>query len=123
MAEQLNVNILSPAKVVAKTTAQQVQAPGIMGYLGILPGHTRFITELGVGELTVDTGSGKQTYFVAGGYVDVANDNVTVLVDVIEKPGDIDVARAEEAKRRALDRLEHKAEIDVRRAQAALARA
>lgn len=122
MAE-LQVSILSPAKIVAQTTATQVQVPGREGYLGILPGHTRFITELGVGQLAVDHAGTKDVYFVAGGYLDVAKDKVTVLVDVIEKAGDIDLKRAEEAKNRALDRLNDKAGIDVMRAQAALLRA
>jgi F-type H+-transporting ATPase subunit epsilon len=125
MAADLQVQILSPAKVVAKTHAAQVQAPGALGYMGILPGHARMVAELGIGELTLDgADGGKQVFFVAGGYVDVASDNVTVLVDVAEKPGDIDVARAEKAKARAEQRLERKSgDVDVVRAQAALLRA
>ena len=122
MAE-LQVNILSPAKVVAKTKASQVQLPGALGYLGILPGHTRFITELQAGAMTVEGAGGKQVYFVSGGYADQAEDVLTVLVDVVEKPVDIDVARAERAKQRALERLGRKEGIDFARAQAALARA
>lgn len=119
----LQVSILSPAKVVARTKASHVLVPGSQGYLGILPGHARLVTELGVGELVVDGESGKQLYFVSGGYLDVANDNVTLLVDVAERPGDIDVQRAEKAKARALERLDQKAGVDVQRAQAALLRA
>jgi F-type H+-transporting ATPase subunit epsilon len=123
MAE-LQLNILSPAKVVARTRAVHVLVPGSQGYLGILPGHTRLIAELGVGEMSVDgEGGKKETFFVAGGYVDVANDNVTLLADVIERPQDIDIQRAEKAKSRALDRLDKAAEVDVMRAQAALLRA
>jgi F-type H+-transporting ATPase subunit epsilon len=120
---ELEVSILSPARVVSKTPASQVQLPGTLGYMGILPGHTRFVGELGIGELTVDASAGKQVYFIAGGYVDVADDKVTVLVDVVEKPSDIDVGRAEKAKQRALDRLHNKAAVDLTRAQAALLRA
>lgn len=119
----LQVQILTPAKVVAKTTAAQVQLPGSMGYMGILPGHTKLVAELGTGELTVYANGSSETYFVAGGFVDVANDHVTVLVDVAERPGDISIERAEKAKQRALDRLDKSAEIDVMRAQAALHRA
>jgi F-type H+-transporting ATPase subunit epsilon len=122
MAE-MQLNILSPAKVVAKTKATHVLVPGIEGYLGILPGHTRFVTEMATGELAVDEGSTRQVYFVSGGYVEVIDDVVTVLADVVEKPGDIDVQRAEKAKARALDRLHQRAGVDVMRAQAALTRA
>lgn len=119
----LQVQILTPAKVVAKTAASQVQLPGSQGYMGILPGHTKLVAELGVGELTVDAQGGKQVFFIAGGFVDVANDQVTVLVDVAEKPGDINRDRAEKAKQRALDRLHQKSGVDVMRAQASLLRA
>lgn len=125
MAGELNVSILSPAKVVAKTKASQVQVPGTLGYLGVLPGHARLVSEIGIGELVLEGAEGgRQVYFVAGGYVDVANDQVTVLVDIIEKPANIDVARAEKAKKRALERLERSTgEVDVARAQEALRRA
>lgn len=119
----LQVQILTPAKVVSRTTAAQVQLPGSKGYMGVLPGHTKLVAELGVGELTVDAQGQKQSYFVAGGFVDVANDHVTVLVDVAEKPGDISRERAEKAKQRALDRLHQKTGVDVMRAQASLLRA
>lgn len=123
----LKVNIFSPAKVVAKVSATEVMVPGALGYLTILPGHARLVSELGVGELKVggiDGGNGGvETYFVAGGYVDVSQDDVTLLVDVIERPGEIDKNRAEQARQRALDRLDHKAGVDVQRAQAALLRA
>ncbi len=120
----LQVNILSPAKTYAKVpSAQQVYVPGALGYLGILPGHARLVTELGTGEMVIDAAGGKQIYFVSGGYIDVSNDTVTVLADTIERQADIDVARAEKAKARALDQLSKKTEVDVARAQAALLRA
>lgn len=123
---ELSVSILSPAKVVLKTKARQLQAPGVLGSLGILPGHTALVSELVLGELIVDSteAQGRTAYFISGGYLDIANDDVTVLVDVIEKVADIDSARAERARVRALERLEQRDEaIDMARAQAALARA
>ena len=119
MAE-LQVQILTPAKVVLKATAAKIQIPGSLGYMGILPGHTKMVAELGVGDLTVDSAP---RFFVAGGFVDVADDKVTVLVDVAERPGDIDRDRAEKAKQRALDRLQQKVGVDIMRAQASSLRA
>jgi len=120
---QLQVDILSPAKIVTKTKANQVQLPGINGYMGILPGHTAFVSELGIGELELDATTGKELFFVSGGYVEVSEDNVRVLVDVCERLKDIDIDRAESAKKRAQDRLQKKIEVDMMRAQAALMRA
>ena len=120
----LQVSILSPAKTVAKVTATSVEVPGSLGYLGILPGHTRFVSELGIGQLTVSGAeAGRQVFFIAGGYVDVANDHVTVLADVVEKPADINVKAAEDEKRRAEEALSGKAAVDFQEEQAALARA
>ncbi len=121
---ELNVSILTPAKVVGRFQAGQVQVPSSDGYLGILPGHAELVSELGVGELIVNTHSGDQSFFVSGGFLNVGGgDHVTLLVDVAEKPTDIDLERAKEAKRRALARLEEKLGVDVMRAQAALLRA
>jgi F-type H+-transporting ATPase subunit epsilon len=121
---ELNVSILTPAKVVGRFQAGQVQVPSSNGYLGILPGHAKLISELGVGELIVSTAQGRDSFFVSGGFIDVGGgDKVTLLVDVAEKASDIDVERAKEAKRRALNRLDEKLGVDVMRAQAALLRA
>jgi F-type H+-transporting ATPase subunit epsilon len=123
MAE-LHVSILTPAKVAGKFSAEQVQVPGIDGYLGVLPGHTQLISELGVGELLVHTRQGIESFFVSGGYLDVGEANhVTLLVDNAEKPADINVERAKDARQRAVSRLDDKSGVDVMRAQAALRRA
>ena len=120
----LQVNILSPAKVVVRTKEEQVQAPGALGCLGILPGHTRFLSELGLGELIVHSVNGPISFYVSGGYVDVDLDVVTILADVIESRSSIDVVRAEKAKVRAVARLAKPTpELDMERALVALARA
>lgn len=121
---QLQVNILSPSKVVTRTSSEHVLAPGLLGCLGILPGHTRFLSELGLGELKIDSAQGAQVYFVAGGYLDVDLDVITVLADVIEAKAEINVARAEKSKVRALDRLgKPTPDLDVGRAMRSLERA
>jgi F-type H+-transporting ATPase subunit epsilon len=119
MAE-LQVSVLSPSRIVAKSSTDYLQVPSSSGYLGIMPGHTAYVTEIGVGELKLGS---NDAYFVSGGYLDVNNDKVTVMVDVAERPSEIDRVRAESAQKRALDRLEKKVDIDIMRAQAALLRA
>lgn len=122
----LKIEILSPARVMARVTADRINVPGVNGTLGILPGHAALVSELGVGELTVAGGelAAEQVYFVAGGYVEVAGNHVTVLVDVIEKREEIDTGRAEKAKQRAIAILSaREGEVDYQRAQAALKRA
>jgi F-type H+-transporting ATPase subunit epsilon len=120
---ELQVSILTPARIVGKLTAKMVEVPGKDGILGILPAHARLVAELGIGEIKVSIDNEQHVYFVAGGYIEVEKDEVKVLADVAERPGDINVKRAEQAKARALDRLNQKAGTDVMRAQASLLRA
>lgn len=85
MAE-LEVQVLSPAKAVFRGKATQVQAPGFLGRMGVLPGHAAMVAELGEGELILDQSEGSpQKFRVVGGYIDVALDKVTVLADSVEK--------------------------------------
>ena len=81
----LEVEILSPAKSVARANARQVNAPGALGRLGILPGHAAMVAELGTGPLSIETSEGVQSFKITGGYIDVAMDKVTVLADSAEK--------------------------------------
>ncbi len=120
---ELQVSVLTPAKVVGKLAAKMVEVPGKDGILGILPAHARLVAELGIGEVKVSVDGEPQVFFVAGGYVEVDKDDVKLLADVAERPSDINVKRAEQAKARALDRLNQKAGVDVIRAQASLLRA
>ena len=121
----MNVELVSPAKSLAKVKATKLQVPGKDGYLGILPGHAALVSELGLGELIVE-GEAIQPIrlLINGGYVEVVNDQVIVLVDAAEALTEIDVARAHKSRERALERLATKdPAIDVTRAQSALARA
>ncbi len=123
--QEMNVELVSPAKSLAKVKASKLQIPGRDGYLGILPGHAALVTELGLGELRIESPSMQpMRFFVNGGYMEVVNDQVIVLVDVAEAVGEVDVARAERARQRAMERLASREEsIDFARAQMALTRA
>jgi len=123
---EMQVDVLSPARILARTKATQVMAPGAMGYMGILPGHAAMVAELGTGELVIsgsESGAGTK-FFVAGGYAEVVANKVTLLVDVVEKQGEIDVERAKRSQSRANERLaSRKGDVDYARAQASLLRA
>lgn len=123
---QIKLEILSPEKVLFRGTADAVGLPGKEGYMTVLPGHAAMIAELDVGALVVNPGAGEQKYFIAGGFVEVRSQGVRVLVDVIEKPADINAERARQAEKRAQERLSGKSgdkDIDYTRANIALRRA
>jgi len=104
--------------------ADFVVAPGAMGELGILPHHMPLLTPLKAGTVKVRNQTEEQFFFVAGGFLEVRPDRVTVLADAAERAEDIDEARAAEARRRAAQLLEQRVSAaDAAAAAAALARA
>lgn len=105
MADSLQLEIVTPEKMVVKDTAQEVQIPGKSGYLGILPGHAPLITELAIGEIVYKNASGTKTLAVAWGFAEVLPDKVTILAETAERPEEINVKRAQDAKARAEQQL------------------
>src|SRR5437016_5463272 len=101
MPATFQFEIVTPEKMVVKDVAEEMQIPGKNGYLGVLPGHAPLITELAVGEITFHAGSSEQRLAVAWGFAEVLPDKVTILAETAERPGEIDVGRAREAKERA----------------------
>lgn len=100
-----DLKLLSPSKTLASVKAKSVILPGSLGYMTVLPDHAAMIAELQAGEVDVDGANGHERYFISGGYVKVDHNRVIVLADNIEAAKSIDVAKAEEALRRAQDVL------------------
>jgi len=124
MPDTFQLEIVTPEKKVVDTAATEAQIPGKNGYLGVLPGHAPLITELAVGEITYRDGGQEQHLAVAWGFAEVLPDKVTILAETAERPSEIDVARAREAKARAEQRLTSgDANVDVERSLDALHKA
>ena len=118
---KLTLEIVTPDRSLIREEVDEVQVPGSEGYLGILPGHTPLLSTLAVGELWYRMGQEKHYLALAGGFVEVLPDRVTILADIAEKAHEIDVARAEQAKKRAEDRLaKPTADFDAERARIAM---
>lgn len=119
----LKLDVVSAERVVYSDDVDIVIAPGIEGQLGILPHHTPLMTTLQVGELLVRKGGQEFSLVITGGFIEVRPDRVIVLADAAERAEEIDIARAEEAKRRAEEQLKRRTpEVDVAQAEAALRR-
>jgi F-type H+-transporting ATPase subunit epsilon len=117
------LEIVTPDRSLIREDVDEIQVPGSEGYLGILPGHTPLLSTLTVGELWYRIGAEKHYVAIAGGFVEVLPDRVTILANIAERAQEIDVARAEAAKKRAEDRLATRAvDIDAERARIALLR-
>src|SRR5574340_1505211 len=123
MPDTFQLDIVTPAKLVVRDTAEEMQIPGKNGYLGILPGHAPLITELAVGEITYRSVNTTEHLSVAWGFAEVLPDKVTILAETAERAEEIDVARAQRARQRAEERLRSGGELDYDRALVALERA
>jgi len=119
----IRLDIVTAEQLVYSDDVDLVVAPGIDGEMAILPRHAPLMTMLQPGELRVRKGGEETFMVVTGGFLEVRPDHVTILADAAERAEDIDAARAEEAKRRAEERLSGKlTETDMARAEAALRR-
>ena len=124
VAETFQLEIVTPAKLMVKDVAEEAQIPGLSGYLGILPGHAPLITELAVGVITYKASGATHTLSMAWGFAEVLPGKVTILAEAAERPQEIDVARAQEAKNRAEALLKsNDPKVDYARAEDALQRA
>lgn len=125
MAEaKIRLRIVTPTKELYNDDATMVIMRGVNGDLGILKGHQPLTTTLDYGLLRIKNGESELVSTLFGGFVDVQPDVITILTDSAEWVKDIDVKRAEDAKKRAEERLKRKdANTDILRAELALKRA
>ena len=127
LPDSIELIVVTPERQLLRQSVTEVTLPGATGCLGILPGHAPLITELGIGELTYRPKDGGEdgNLAIISGFSEVLPDRVTVLAETAERPEEIDVARAEQAKKRAEQRLASASsdpEIDWSRAALALER-
>jgi len=124
MAEKLQLEVVTPDRLVMSDSVDIVMAMGTLGEFGILANHVPFLTPLTAGELRFRK-DGKLDYLaVTGGFAEVSHNKVTILAEAAERARDIDIDRAKRARERAEKRLaQAKAEsINYARAEAALKR-
>jgi F-type H+-transporting ATPase subunit epsilon len=118
---QLHLQIVSADKSLVNETVDEVEIPGADGYFGVLPGHTPFLALLGTGDMWYRRGSETHHLAIAFGFAEVQPGAVTILAQIAEKADEIDVARAEAAKKRAEERLARPMmDMDSERARLAL---
>ena len=114
----LSLQIVSADRLLVQVQVDEVEIPGEDGYLGVLPGHTPLLSLLHVGELWYRQGHEKSYLAIAFGFAEVQPDRVTILAEIAEKAEEIDVGRAEAAKRRAEEQLARRTiDMDFERAR------
>ena len=118
---KIQLQIVSADRALVNETVDEVEIPGWDGYFGVLPGHTPLLAVLHVGELWYRQGQEKHYLLIAFGFAEVQPGRVTILAQGAEKAEEIDLARAEQAKKRAEERVSRPTvDMDAERARIAL---
>ncbi|MEA3468355.1 MAG: F0F1 ATP synthase subunit epsilon [Thermodesulfobacteriota bacterium] len=127
MAQQIHLEVVTPAGAVVSEDVDIVNAPGYGGDFGVLANHAPFLSTIKIGLLTYETGNERKSLMISGGFSEVSNNKITFLVESAEEGSQIDVDRAMKAKERAEKRLAqataHDDNFNQVRAEAALQRA
>jgi len=104
MATPFQLDVITPDRTVFSGQVVSLVAPGIAGYLGVLAHHAPLLTALGLGHGRVTDAEGREIHFaISGGFLEVGENRAILLADAAERADEIDVARAEAARRRAED--------------------
>ena len=124
MEKTLKLDVVTPNRILLSDVIESIVVPAAEGYLGVLPNHAPMIVGLNPGVVKYRK-TGKNNYLaVGGGFMEIANNKVTLLADSAERPEEIDRERAEAARGRALKRLKERPPgLDELRAELALKRA
>ena len=121
--KKLHLKITTHEKVVFDEDVDEIYSKGTQGEFGILPGHIPFMTALDIGITKIVTNGAVKKFTTMGGIFQLTDNEATILTQASESADDIDVQRAEEAKKRAQERLENESDnLDIQRAQIALAK-
>jgi F-type H+-transporting ATPase subunit epsilon len=119
----LLLEIVTPERLAYSDMVDAVNLPGIEGELGVLPHHAPLVSMLGVGELRIRKGGAEESFAIVGGFLQVRPDKVVVMAETADMASEIDLEKAQEAKRAAEQALESGARtdaIDLSAARAAL---
>jgi F-type H+-transporting ATPase subunit epsilon len=102
----LHLEIVTPERLAYEDDVDMVLVPGAEGELGILPHHTPLVSLLGVGELRIRKGGEEESFAIAGGFLQVRPDKVVVMAETADLASEIDLERAQAARREAEKALE-----------------
>jgi F-type H+-transporting ATPase subunit epsilon len=109
----LLLEIVTPERLAYSDTVDSVQLPGVEGELGVLPHHAPLVSMLGVGELRIRKGGSEESFAIAGGFLQVRPDRVVVMAETADLASEIDLEKAQEARREAERALEGTAPTDA----------
>ena len=120
-----NLDVVTPTRNLEEMVVSYVRCPGLDGSFGIMANHQEGIFSLDIGEIMIKTKSETKYLSTSGGFAEIVNDGVSILVETVESASDIDIPRAEAALQRAKDRKSSSdnENLDQARLESALSRA
>ena len=120
-----NLDVVTPTRDLEEMVVSYVRCPGLDGSFGIMANHQDGIFSLDIGEIMIKTKSETKYLSTSGGFAEIVNDGVSILVETVESASDIDISRAEASLQRARDRKSssNKENLDQMRLESALSRA
>jgi F-type H+-transporting ATPase subunit epsilon len=120
---ELTVEIVTPDGIAFTGDVTSCTAPGSSGQFQILSGHAAYLANLQIGKIKLQMEDDEKILATSGGFLEVTDNIISIIVESAEFADDIDVSRAKEAEKRARNRLEERGEIDLAKAELSLLRA
>ena len=111
--ETFSVEIVTPIKILNQDRVSYIRCPGIDGSFGIMANHQDGVFSLDIGEIMIQSESDTKFYSISGGFAEINENEVCLLVETIELSSDIDISRAESALQRANERKTKRNEEDL----------
>ena len=122
MSKKLEVNIITPTTTFEYIDVDYLRAPSTEGLFGVLPGHISSIIALDVGEVKITTNNKSLYFATSGGFADINNNKIVLVLETAEESSEIDLKRAEQSLKKAQKHLDDKSN-DMDRAFKSIKRA
>ena len=108
MSNKIEINIITPTTTFEYTNVDYLRAPSTEGLFGVLPGHISSIIALDIGEVKITTANKSLYFATSGGFADISNNKVVLVLETAEESSKIDSKRAKESLHRSLKYLDDK---------------
>ena len=104
--EKLNLEVVSPEKLIMSKSVDMVTVSGTEGDFGVLPGHTALVSSIRPGLLKIEADKDVEIFFISGGFVEVTEDKVSILATDVISPNDINISECEDKIKKYNENIE-----------------
>ena len=104
--EKLNLEVVSPEKLIMSKSVDMVTVSGTEGDFGVLPGHTALVSSIRPGLLHIEVDKDVEIFFISGGFIEVIEDKVSILATDVISPNDINISECEDKIKKYNENIE-----------------